>query len=80
MSSKYHEYVQCEYGTDRKSDLTKHRMIHMPKIYCNSCKVPISQSSKFKHVKTVGHIRRMNMKDADDTMILKPCLNNFLYI
>lgn len=64
MSYKYHEYVQCEYVQ------CEHRMIHMPKIYCITCKVPISQSSKLKHVKTVGHIRRMNMKDADDTMIM----------
>ena len=36
----------------------------------STCKVPIAQSSKAKHEKTLGHIKRIEINDADDRTIM----------
>ena len=57
--------MQCDYGTDRKSDLMKHGMTHLPKLFCATCNVPVARSSQTKHNKTIGHLRRLDIITAE---------------
>lgn len=43
----------------------KHGMTHLPKLFCSTCNVPVARSSKTKHDKTIGHLRRLDIIDAE---------------